>query len=273
MSRTTASLITCLLFLASARCDTTTVPDLAATEVNPVPGQQLPQLPPLDSDLDGVSDAADNCLNTWNPDQADADTDGSGDACDFCPKDNPDDSDRDGVCDSADACPGFDDFLDADWDGVPDACDNCPYNLNPSQGDSDADGQGDACEGPVVGKWIHSWPTDATAPSHADPENMIYFKVSRLPAGYYIDVLTWNLWLPCREVNMGSGLRYNHYGGPGACASYPIVNWEVEPCSTYPLWLQIRFPAEDRAEVTVWDPHGDCPYYFSGNRRITVRPL
>jgi subtilisin family serine protease len=38
---------------------------------------------------------------------------------------------------------------DADGDGVADADDNCPNVANPGQQDSDADGQGDACE-PVV---------------------------------------------------------------------------------------------------------------------------
>ncbi len=35
---------------------------------------------------------------------------------------------------------------DADGDGVPDHQDNCPAEANPGQWDSDADGQGDACE-------------------------------------------------------------------------------------------------------------------------------
>lgn len=37
---------------------------------------------PSDADLDGYADVVDNCPITFNPDQADSDRDGSGDACD-----------------------------------------------------------------------------------------------------------------------------------------------------------------------------------------------
>lgn len=37
---------------------------------------------PLDSDGDGIPDDADNCVNTYNPDQSDVDGDGIGDVCD-----------------------------------------------------------------------------------------------------------------------------------------------------------------------------------------------
>ena len=37
--------------------------------------------PDGDRDADGVSNATDNCLGTPNPDQADANGDGVGDAC------------------------------------------------------------------------------------------------------------------------------------------------------------------------------------------------
>lgn len=42
-----------------------------------------------DMDDDGVSNGADNCIRLANGDQADADSDGKGDACDSCPTANP----------------------------------------------------------------------------------------------------------------------------------------------------------------------------------------
>ena len=111
-------------------------------------------IPPVDSDDDGRGDGDDNCPNVFNPDQADADGDGMGDACD-------DDDDNDGVPDGDDNCPLVDnpDQLDTDGDGVGDACegdedgdgvpddqDNCVRASNPNQDDEDGDGTGDACD-------------------------------------------------------------------------------------------------------------------------------
>lgn len=66
----------------------------------------------------------DNCPFVRNPDQADADGDGAGDACGG-------DSDGDGV---------------ADLDEAGRPLDNCPFLDNPSQHDEDKDGVGDACD-------------------------------------------------------------------------------------------------------------------------------
>ena len=94
-----------------------------------------------------MDDCADNCPATSNPDQADGDGDGRGDACDNCPTvANPDqtDSDGDGI---GDVCE------DEDGDGVIAILDNCPTVANPDQADSDGDGIGDACD---------SCPTDSS---------------------------------------------------------------------------------------------------------------
>jgi hypothetical protein len=77
----------------------------------------------------------DNCPNTANADQADADADGAGDACDLCPDDADNDADGDGICVGAG-------FLAPAIGGN----DNCPDTSNTAQTDSDVDGAGDACD-------------------------------------------------------------------------------------------------------------------------------
>src|SRR5690606_14265566 len=75
-----------------------------------------------DWDEDGVADDIDNCGITANTDQADADGDGYGDACDPCPGDagllEANDADEDGVCNADDLCEGDDASGDVDSDGV-----------------------------------------------------------------------------------------------------------------------------------------------------------
>jgi hypothetical protein len=109
------------------------------------------RLTPADADSDGTGDACDNCPDLANADQADADSDGTGDACDNCPDmANADqaDTDSDGTGDACDNCPDLAnaDQADADSDGSGDACDNCPDLANADQADGDSDGTGDACD-------------------------------------------------------------------------------------------------------------------------------
>jgi hypothetical protein len=122
----------------------------------------------LDSDLDSVVDEFDNCPNDANIDQADADNDNFGDACD---------PDRDGDkipnisdCDADDPKVFYDREVDADIDGdgvgsgeptmlcsgeePPEGYvfydeekkDNCPAAVNTDQANFDSDEFGDACE-------------------------------------------------------------------------------------------------------------------------------
>jgi hypothetical protein len=93
----------------------------------------------VDSDGDGMLDLEDNCPYTFNPDQADTDGDGIGDACagDGCGTTSDGEVREDGSCPSEDA--------DSDGDGILDLEDNCPYTFNPDQADTDGDGIGDAC--------------------------------------------------------------------------------------------------------------------------------
>ena len=106
-----------------------------------------------DKDGDGIIDDNDNCPDTANSDQADADGDGTGDVCD-------DDRDGDGIANAEDNCPDVSnaDQADADGDGTGDVCDdsdsdgvldsvdNCLNTANPNQEDIDGDGIGDLCD-------------------------------------------------------------------------------------------------------------------------------
>ena len=75
-----------------------------------------------DVDGDGVANEADNCPAVANADQADADADGLGDACD----------------------------ADLDGDEVANGPDNCPAVANADQLDADGDGIGAACDAPEL---------------------------------------------------------------------------------------------------------------------------
>jgi beta propeller repeat protein len=78
-----------------------------------------------DTDEDGVCGDTDNCPDIANTNQADSDSDGTGDVCDVCPNDPDDDIDGDNICGDMD---------------------NCPAVANAGQADSDGDGVGDACD-------------------------------------------------------------------------------------------------------------------------------
>jgi hypothetical protein len=101
-----------------------------------------------DDDVDGVADADDNCVETPNNAQDNADGDLYGDACDNCPgiaNDLQEDADGDGIGDACDTCPNDADN-DIDGDGVCGDVDNCPDDANAGQEDVDSDGLGDACD-------------------------------------------------------------------------------------------------------------------------------
>lgn len=98
--------------------DACTAPPMATPPPPPPPGRTVL---PSDLDGDGVPDAADNCVQAANADQADMDGDGPGDACD----------------------------PDADGDAVLDAGpypDNCRLVPNTDQADRDRNGVGAACD-------------------------------------------------------------------------------------------------------------------------------
>ena len=79
----------------------------------------------------------------------DSDGDGVPDSLDAFPNDPSEttDSDGDGVGDNGDAFPDDpNESVDTDADGVGDNADNCVDTANEDQVDSDANGQGDACD-------------------------------------------------------------------------------------------------------------------------------
>ena len=93
----------------------------------------------MDSDLDGVPDAWDNCLDLTNPAQADFNGNGVGDACE--------DSDQDGLWDAEELDLGLDPTVqDSDGDGLTDGAEVELFGTDPLSADSDGDGIDDALE-------------------------------------------------------------------------------------------------------------------------------
>jgi len=107
-----------------------------------------------DPDMDGIINSLDNCPISYNPGQADLDSNGVGDLCDP-------DIDGDGIANELDNCPflansdqadldsnGVGDLCDPDidGDGIANGLDNCPFVANPGQADADSNGVGDVCD-------------------------------------------------------------------------------------------------------------------------------
>jgi hypothetical protein len=86
---------------------------------------------PPDGDADGTPDHLDNCAGAANADQADADQDGIGDACDPHPGESEAElaqcgAEQEAVAEARVVCEAEPRFLDADADGRHDARDRCP---------------------------------------------------------------------------------------------------------------------------------------------------
>ncbi|MFO1532716.1 MAG: thrombospondin type 3 repeat-containing protein [Thermoplasmatota archaeon] len=102
----------------------------------------------LDTDLDGVPDAADSCPEVPNNEQADANHDGVGDACQDLPP---------GIDSTVPRAPVVAGETDVDYDGATDAVDNCPMVPNRDQKDTDGDGLGDFCDFDLDGDSVPQW--------------------------------------------------------------------------------------------------------------------
>ena len=156
-----------------------------------------------DLDGDGVGDACDVCLTVVDAGQADADGDGVGDDCDNCAgAANPQQSDLDGdgVGDVCDGCPitAEDSQSDGDGDGVGDGCDNCAAVANADQADADRDGHGDACDsdrdGDAVANATDNCPdlsnavqADEDGDGVGDDCDPVVVTVRHAPSGYAAD--------------------------------------------------------------------------------------
>lgn len=123
----------------------------------PCTGRILVLAPGLDWDQDSVPNPFDNCAEEPNIDQADVDTDGTGDVC-FAP-------------------------VDLDRDEIIDALDNCRVDANPDQADTDSDGVGDACEKNLI-FWADQGLEGCTTPPKRLPYEMV---VNDLGNGDVID--------------------------------------------------------------------------------------
>jgi len=189
---------------------------------------------PVDTDGDGVPDTTDNCPNVANADQADADNDGIGDACEA-------DSDGDGVIDDNDNCPEVAnaDQADADDDVLGNACDSNSYppvldtaasDANRNEGDllqafgkfTDADGNESLIitadnafgtftdNGDGTWDWSYTAPDDISATTitvtasdgeHADATDSFAYSAANVAPDPALDSLTGNSGTACIAGN------------------------------------------------------------------------
>ena len=120
----------------------------------------------IDTDRDGIADKADNCRYRPNANQADADSNGTGDVCE--------DTDADSILDLNDNCPfvANTNQSDSDGDDVGNACDSCPDMANADQADTDGDGIGDACDDDVDGDGVDDALDSCPAAPNADQADL-----------------------------------------------------------------------------------------------------
>ena len=174
--------------------------------------------PCVDTDDDGVCDDEDNCADTANVDQGDADADGAGDACDVCPNDPSNDADDDGVCGADDNCPDVTNpgQEDADGEGIGDACDLCPLDpYNDEDGDSVC-GDVDVCPETVLPEAVPTVSLGVNRFADTDGDGVFDTTAASRKAPKWAFNITETAGCSCdqiiAELRLGRGLR--RYGCP-----------------------------------------------------------
>jgi hypothetical protein len=174
--------------------------------------------PCADADGDGICDDEDNCVESYNESQADADADGAGDACDVCPADPTDDADFDGVCGLDDNCPDVANpgQEDADGDGIGDVCDLCP--LDPLN-DQDVDGvcgDVDVCSGTTLPEGVPTVALGVNRFADIDGDGVFNTLSPSRRAPKWVFTIAETAGCSCEqiitELGLGKGLR--KYGCP-----------------------------------------------------------
>jgi hypothetical protein len=252
-----------------------------------------------DEDKDGVCKPYDNCPNHSNPEQADMDEDGLGDACDDdadgdghddatddnCPTVyNPGqvDSDSDQIGDACDFC----DFVvddattnvDADGDGYDTLCDNCVDIFN-DQADYDGDGVGDACDPcwqdkynvlpPCDGDDHDFWVEYRPGNGWTNPDGWLRIDLMVFHEGTLnvpLDELTIRYWYalaPHEAINQPPQKVNVWWEGrlPPGCMTTQIVDVLSGGSTTKQYYVEVGFSCS--AELTIRDDTGDLQFAIS----------